>query len=306
MIESGLSIVEGNSRSISYLLSRDALGLENGAGHPNPVYSICITYRNMIGTVARSLTSILSQLDDRFEVVIVDGGSTDGTVEAVRRIQGKYGRLTLICHPCSRGQGRDIAYRLSKGKYVIQGGDGDMIYRPTLQSILDYYHSCEKVFEKYALVIPGAFLCICTRDIMDSVGGWPDLQYAEDVYIYVKLMQVCTVERNTSLFDVAVKEHVRSKRRFLSYADLEYTYIVWRDFHRYLPIAQMIEILRRYLRRKRVLPIKFGTAALFLLGALGQYSKTRYKLHGEELQSFLQAERLGMIDDPSYERSSIL
>ena len=68
----------------------------------------------------------------------------------------------------------------------------------------------------------------------------------------------------------------------------------------------MIEILRRYLRRKRFLPIKFGTAALFLLGALGQYSKTRYKLHGEELQSFLQAERLGMIHDPSYERSSIL
>lgn len=273
---------------------------------PNPVYSICITYRNVIGTVARSLTSILSQLDDRFEVVVVDGGSTDGTVEAVRRIQGKYGRLTLICHPCSRGQGRDIAYRRSRGKYLIQGGDGDMIYRPALQSILDYYHSREKIFEKYALVIPGAFLCICNRNIMDSVGGWPNLQYAEDVYIYVKLIQVCTVERNASLFDAAVKEHVRGKRRFLSYANLEYSYTVWRDFHRYLPIAQMIEMLRIYLRRKRALPIKFGSAALFVLGALGQYSKTRYKLRGNELQSFLQAERLGMIHDPSYEKSSTL
>ena len=110
MIESGLSIVEGNSRSISYLLSRDALGLENGAGHPNPVYSICITYRNMIGTVARSLTSILSQLDDRFEVVIVDGGSTDGTVEAVRRIQAQVRKVDLDLPPVLTwtGQGHSL------------------------------------------------------------------------------------------------------------------------------------------------------------------------------------------------------
>ena len=152
--------------------------MENDSDYSVPVYSVCITYKNVATTLERSLISILSQLDDRFEVIIVDGGSTDGTGEVLERLQHKYGNLTVICRPCSRGLGRDIAYRHARGKYLIQGADGDMIFRPTLQSILDYFHTNEKFFDQYALFIPGSFL-ICARDIMDKAGGWPDLQVRE-------------------------------------------------------------------------------------------------------------------------------
>jgi len=216
----------------------------------------------------------------------VDGGSTDGTVEVLRRMQGKHRKLTIICHPCSRGLGRDIAYKSSKGRYLIQQVDADAIYRPTLQIILDYYHSRENIVGKYALWVPTAFL-ISSKDVMESIGGWPDLQFAEDLYVYIKLTRVCTFERRRSLQEVAVKEHVRGKCRLLSRAS-EHGYFVWRDFHRFLPFAQAVELLRASLREQgRSLPMRFGTVPIFIMGALGQYSKTRYKLPSDDLQLYM-------------------
>jgi glycosyltransferase involved in cell wall biosynthesis len=216
-------------------------------------------------------------------VVVVDGGSTDDTVEVLERLQHRYGKMTIIRQPCSRGRGRDIAYRHARGKYLIQGADGDVIFRPTINSILHYFHTNEKLFYQYALFIPGSLL-ICTKETMDKAGGWPNLQVREDFYICGKLMQVCTVERNISLCDVAVETdlHARtaSTRLFQLPEDygLRYSYIAWRDYHRYVPFVQVIGSLRQYLRvGERPFLRKLGTVAMFFFGAIGQYTKVRYK-----------------------------
>jgi glycosyltransferase involved in cell wall biosynthesis len=252
----------------------------------DPLYSICITCRNVIKTISSSLGSILSQLDDRFEVILVDGGSTDGTAEIVRRIQRNQRNLIVIGQPCSRGAGRDIAYRQARGRYLIQQVDMDVIYEPTLHSILDYYHSRERIVGEYALQVPTAFL-ICSRNIMDRIGGWPDLQFAEDLYVYVKLTRVCTFERRRSLQDAAVKEHVKVRSKLLSRVS-QRGYFVWRDLHRCLPFAEVVELLRTSLREEeRSLPAKLGTVPAFMLGVLGQYSKMRYKLSTDEVQLYM-------------------
>jgi glycosyltransferase involved in cell wall biosynthesis len=44
----------------------------------------------MADTLERSLTSILDQIDDRFEVVIVDDGSADDSVNVIKGMQLRY------------------------------------------------------------------------------------------------------------------------------------------------------------------------------------------------------------------------
>jgi glycosyltransferase involved in cell wall biosynthesis len=253
---------------------------------PGPLYSICITCRNSVHTIERSLESVLSQLDDRFEVVVVDGGSTDGTMEVLERFRRKYGNVTIISQPCSRGRGRDIAYKHARGKYLIQGADADLIFQPTLRSILEYYHEGENSFGNYALRISFAFL-ICTKALMDKVDGWPDLQQHEDLFLFTKLPRFCKYESNYSLEKMAVRKHAKARRTIIREALENYTY--WRDWHRTLPLSLAMDVLTiGHLADKNVsLPRKLAHVVIFTLGSVAQYTKARNKLSREDLKYFI-------------------
>ena len=102
-------------------------------------YSICITHYNNLSTNEESLMSIFRQIDDDFEIIVVDGKSKDGSVEILRKYQ-KEGRIKLIERKCSRGLGRQIALENSSGDYVISGLDMDDIFTPAISSMLESYH----------------------------------------------------------------------------------------------------------------------------------------------------------------------
>ena len=88
-----------------------------------PIYSICICNFNMSNTLEISLKSILDQIDDRFEVVVVDDGSTDTSLNILFRIKSHYKQLRII--PLIRdrrrklGETRNISIRAARGKYVF-------------------------------------------------------------------------------------------------------------------------------------------------------------------------------------------
>jgi glycosyltransferase involved in cell wall biosynthesis len=145
-------------------------------------YSVCITHRNNLGTLKDSLDSLLGQLNDDFEIVVVDGLSDDGSEKILSNYESK-GLIKLIRRRSSRGQGRQIAFENSNGEYVIANVDMDDIFRPNLSQLLEFYHGkCEgKVLA--AISKPGAWgpnVSISTRESLVEVGGWRDLQYAED------------------------------------------------------------------------------------------------------------------------------
>ena len=60
-------------------------------------YSVCICNYNMADTLEISLSSVLNQLDDRFEVLIIDDGSKDKSVDIIKMLKIKYNNLRLIC-----------------------------------------------------------------------------------------------------------------------------------------------------------------------------------------------------------------
>jgi glycosyltransferase involved in cell wall biosynthesis len=145
-------------------------------------YSICITNHNSRGTLRDSLDSILNQIGASFEVVLVDNCSDDGSDEILREYQKK-GSIRLISKKCSRGQGRQIALMNSLGEYVVSHIDMDDIFRPVLLGLIEFYHArCEgKVM--VAISSQGDWsqnITVAPRDLLLKIGGWRDLQYAED------------------------------------------------------------------------------------------------------------------------------
>lgn len=149
----------------------------------NPKYSICITCRNEAKTIRASLESILNQIDDRFEVIVVDSESTDGTLEILKEYVER-GKIKLIVKKCSRGRGRQIAFENSSGEYVISNLDMDDIIAPKLNELIEFYHrKCEG---RLLLAISNTLdrgaqnIVILPRSLLLRIGGWRNLLYSED------------------------------------------------------------------------------------------------------------------------------
>ena len=78
------------------------LFLEGERKESRPLFSIITVSFNSRKTIERTIKSILSQTEDNYEYWIIDGGSTDGTMDVVLRYQTFFnGRLNFISEPDS-------------------------------------------------------------------------------------------------------------------------------------------------------------------------------------------------------------
>ena len=186
-------------------------------------YSICITHYNNRSTIEESLQSILGQINQDFEIVLVDGRSNDGSTKILKKYADE-GKIRLIERKCSRGLGREIALENSTGEYVISGLDMDDIFKPTLKLILDFYH--EKTEGKLLTVVNGETTMISPRKLLNSLGGWRDLQFRENW----ELARRAAKEGNHkwTIFPIVVT--ITSKqRRTSTRSSLGYRYMRYRD-----------------------------------------------------------------------------
>ena len=149
----------------------------NDTAPPIPDYSICITQYNEGERVRASLDSILRQIDGRFEIVLVDNLSSDGS-ELILQSYAKEGKIRLFQKKGSRGVGRNLAFESAKGKTIISGIDMDDLLLPgRLPLLLDFY---QKECEGRLLKVKGSGICVAPADLLKEVGGWRDLQHNEN------------------------------------------------------------------------------------------------------------------------------
>lgn len=74
---------------------------------PFPSFSVVITVRNESENIAAVVDGLLAQSLAPAEIIIVDGESTDGTLEILKHYEAQ-GQLLLISQPCNIAQGRNI------------------------------------------------------------------------------------------------------------------------------------------------------------------------------------------------------
>jgi glycosyltransferase involved in cell wall biosynthesis len=82
-----------------------------------PKVSVIIPTYNRLPMLKEAIYSVLKQDFEDFELIVVDDGSTDGTIEEIRKFGG---RVRILQHPESRGvsAARNKGILHAKGKYV--------------------------------------------------------------------------------------------------------------------------------------------------------------------------------------------
>lgn len=108
--------------------------------------SIIICTYNSAGRLAKTLDSILSQNADDYEVVIIDGASTDGTAEIIKDYESKFnGNLRWISEKDSGiYNAMNKGVKMAQGKYLNVIGAGDWLEENALKNVYDFINKNPK------------------------------------------------------------------------------------------------------------------------------------------------------------------
>jgi FkbM family methyltransferase len=136
----------------------------------SPRISVVTASYNAAATIERTLQSIEAQRYPNLELICVDGASTDGTAEIVRR----YGHLVrrFVCEP-DRGVGDALnkGFRLATGEILCWLNADDELAPGALQRVADFFRAhpdvdvvtgaCERVFAngvRFQTQVPDRYL----------------------------------------------------------------------------------------------------------------------------------------------------
>jgi glycosyltransferase involved in cell wall biosynthesis len=125
------------SRSPLRTLVPQGLDMVNGRSEPRLAVSVVVPCKNDVGYLSAALESILSQDYPLLECIVVDGGSTDGTIDLLKR----YGdRIRWLSEP-DRGAFDAInrGWELSKGE-ILAWLNADDLWEPgAVRTVVDFW-----------------------------------------------------------------------------------------------------------------------------------------------------------------------
>lgn len=241
-----------------------------------PIYSICITNYNTVNSVRKSLQSLLSQTDDKFEIIVVDNQSNDGSLDILQSYEKK-GKIRLITSCCSRGLGRQIGVRNSKGDYIISQMDMDDVFEPCLNRLLEIYHTH---FEGYLLLaqgIPG--MIVAPKELIHKVGGYRDLNYLEDRDLYSRVAKIGRFRFLKSFRIIAYTIH-HPNRKYQLLMTIKKLYLFFREAFRIGQVPNLWRIMSA-LQDRRSFP---GVLVIGIIAFAVHWFYPQY--HNKHINSF--------------------
>jgi len=170
--------------------------------------SLVIPVKNEAGTLEHLYASIRRQTRRPDEVIIVDGGSTDQTIEIGKRLSSAESNLKFIETPQgSPGKGRNVGAANAQFEWIAFTDAGIELESDWLQNLIaavqdnpeldivygNYAPVIETLFEKCATLayvpaqrgsgIRGKTIvsCLLKKEVWEAAGGFPDQRAAEDL-----------------------------------------------------------------------------------------------------------------------------
>lgn len=181
-----------------------------------PMVSVITPSYNMAAYLEQTILSVLGQDYPHLEYIVMDGGSRDGSLDILRRFQG---RLTFVSGP-DKGQADAINRGIAQSKgEIIAFLNADDTYLPgavsTAVRYLNEHQSAGAVYgegyyvdetgtiiERYpthpfqaSLLATNCFICqpatFMRRDVFESAGRLDaDLQFALDYDLWIRFVQI--------------------------------------------------------------------------------------------------------------------
>lgn len=170
--------------------------------------SITITAKDESPVIDRVIRSVINQIeraDINYELILVDNYSKDDTYNIMKKYVNE--RIKVYRYKGRKGAARNFALLQSEGKYVM-ALDADQIYNEFSIFLNDYFRNYSMFGVKIGR---SSFPIIAPRDLLIKVGGWRNLQYAEDWDLWFRLTDNCRYIYLPG-YDFVFGEHLRDHK----------------------------------------------------------------------------------------------
>ena len=145
----------------------------------------------MASTLEICINSILDQIDERFEVVIIDDGSSDNSLNILQRFQNSDSRVKLVTLADDKrrklGSTRNISIAEASGEWVILHLDTDDRIDEGLIKFIDSVLLINSI-DAQPVLYSGYQIHMAQRDWLLSFGPYRNLYRLEDRDLYQRLI----------------------------------------------------------------------------------------------------------------------
>lgn len=175
---------------------------------PNtPLISIIITSYNYERYITETLDSLLDQTYNNYEIVIIDDGSTDNSVEIINSYVNKHKNIHLYQHDGGENRGLPASVRLgiekSKGEYIAFCESDDYWTKEHLEEkvkIINSYKDVSiisnaiKMFGYEKDIAERGWVCDHIRKLLKQGGNPIDLRYND--FNFIPTLSSVMIERS--------------------------------------------------------------------------------------------------------------
>lgn len=108
-------------------------------------YTVVMANYNMSQTIGQAIESVHRLTDEQFEILVIDDGSTDDSVEVIKQLQQDLSRVRLIQDSKPYlNEVRASAVEYANGEYLLHQLDADDEYECCILDFVEIFHQIEE------------------------------------------------------------------------------------------------------------------------------------------------------------------
>ena len=155
-----------------------------------PEVSICICNKNMEDTLPHSLNSVLTQLDNRYEVIVIDDYSSDGSRIELKKLEAIHSNLRVIYLSKDKnrrlGMTRNLSFKIARGKWCIFHIDTDDLIGPYIMEFERIVRKMDEFLDRDHL-FSGKQIHMAKKEFLVARGPFKNIYRGEDRDLYMRL-----------------------------------------------------------------------------------------------------------------------